>query len=580
MNNNVQIIAPTKVDSIYDKDLSATRVKRVAAYCRVSTDSEEQSTSFNNQIEEWTKRILENPDYQLVKVYADEGISGTSAKGRNGFNQMIKDAKAGKIDLILVKSISRFARNTVLTIQTIRELKEIGVEVYFDNERLSTFDAKNEFMFSIISSMAQEESRHISENVTWTFQKKMREGIPFLAPSNFMGYDLSEDKKQLVINEEEAKVVRLIFDLYDSGKGPDSIRRELQKRGIKTMTGRTDWNNTTILGMLRNEKYMGDLLLQKTYTVDYLTHKRRENRGQRQKYKVVGAHEPIISLEQWNRVQLRLNSQSAKSVGANKDLSKYNTKHPLSGMIICLGCGASYKRRTWYKGYPDGQPKIMFQCNTYIYPTKELKCHSKPISENMILRACADIVNKIYLGNTSVFTKLTKVLTNTLSSEVDVNEELEKLLNKKSQLNNTIDFVLKERANADTAETRMMLDSRYQDLVNDYQNVVAEIQKVQDKTVMKKEAQIRLSKMIDILKGKEITYQMLTKDMMDVFFYRIIAVDKHEIVVTIDGSNKITLDKFRANRKEIAQMEPILKGTIKCKDPYKTQSLSYKVVVL
>ena len=142
--NNVQIIAPTKVDSIFDKDLSESRVKRVAAYCRVSTDSEEQSTSFNNQIEEWTKRILENPDYQLVKVYADEGISGTSAKGRNGFNQMIKDAKAGKIDLILVKSISRFARNTVLTIQTIRELKEIGVEVYFDNERLSTFDAKNE----------------------------------------------------------------------------------------------------------------------------------------------------------------------------------------------------------------------------------------------------------------------------------------------------------------------------------------------------------------------------------------------------------------------------------------------------
>ena len=148
--NHVQVIAPTKVDSIFDRDLSEARVKRVAAYCRVSTDSEEQSTSFNNQIEEWTKRILENPDYQLVKVYADEGISGTSAKGRNGFNQMIKDAKAGKIDLILVKSISRFARNTVLTIQTIRELKEIGVEVYFDNERLSTFDAKNEFMFSII----------------------------------------------------------------------------------------------------------------------------------------------------------------------------------------------------------------------------------------------------------------------------------------------------------------------------------------------------------------------------------------------------------------------------------------------
>ena len=578
--NNVQIIAPTKVDSIFDKDLSESRVKRVAAYCRVSTDSEEQSTSFNNQIEEWTKRILENPDYQLVKVYADEGISGTSAKGRNGFNQMIKDAKAGKIDLILVKSISRFARNTVLTIQTIRELKEIGVEVYFDNERLSTFDAKNEFMFSIISSMAQEESRHISENVTWTVQKKMREGVPFVAPSNFMGYDLSEDKKQLVINEEQAKVVRLIFDLYDSGKGPDTICRELKKRGIKTMTGRTNWNNTTVLGMLRNEKYMGDLLLQKTYTVDYLTHKRRENKGQRQKYKVEGAHEPIISIEQWNRVQARLKSQSAKAVGKNRDLSKYNTKHPLSGMIICYGCGASYKRRTWYKGYPDGQPKIMFQCNTYIYPTKTHRCHSKPLSENMILRACADIINKLYMGNTNAFNKLSKALTSTLSEETDVDEELNRLLEKKSQLNGDIDFLLKERAAANTVEMRKTLDTRYQDLVNDYQNIVAEIQRVQDKTVLRKETEVRLSKMIDILKGKEITYKMLTKEMMDCFFYRIIAVDKHEIVVTIDASNKITLDKFRESRQAIAALPSILDGYIKCKDPFKTQTLAYKVVVL
>ena len=578
--NNVQVIAPTKVDSIFDRDLSEARVKRVAAYCRVSTDSEEQSSSFNNQIEEWTKRILENPDYQLVKVYADEGISGTSAKGRDGFNQMIKDAKAGKIDLILVKSISRFARNTVLTIQTIRELKEIGVEVYFDNERLSTFDAKNEFMFSIISSMAQEESRHISENVTWTFQKKMRDGIPFITPSNFMGYDLSEDKKHLVINEEEAKTVRLIFDLYDSGMGTGNIAKYLRKNGIKTVRGTLNWNTTTIIGMLRNEKYMGDLLLQKTYTVDYLTHKRRENKGQRQRYKVEGAHEPIISLEQWNRVQARIKEQGAKSIGDNKDLSKYNTKHPLSGMIICLGCGASYKRRTWYKGYPDGHPKFMFQCNTYIYPTETHRCHSKPISESMILKACADIINKLYLGNVNVFTKLEKALKDALIGKVDINEELNKLLEKKNQLNSDIDFLLKERTKAPTVDMKITLDNRYQDLVNDYQNVVAEIQSLQDKAILKQETQLRLTKMIDILKGKEITYEMVTKEMMNIFFYRIIAVDKHEIVVTIDGSNRITLDKFRSNRKEIAEMEPILKGAIRCKDPFKTQSLNYKVVVL
>ena len=171
-------------------------------------------------------------------------------------------------------------------------------------------------------------------------------------------------------------------------------------------------------------------------------------------------------------MQARLKSQSAKAVGKNRDLSKYNTKHPLSGMIICYGCGASYKRRTWYKGYPEGHPKIMFQCNTYISPTKTLKCHSKPISENMILRACADIVNKLYLGNTNVFKKLTKVLTNTLSSKTNDDKELEKLLTKKSGLNDAIDFVLKERAKSDTVETRMMLDERYQDLVNNYQNII------------------------------------------------------------------------------------------------------------
>ena len=184
--NKVSIIAPTKAEGIFGRSLAELKIKRVAAYARVSTESDEQANSFENQVEEWTRRILENPNYKLVKIYADEGISGTSLRGREGFQEMIRDAKAGKIDLILVKSISRFARNTVLTIQTIRELKECGVEVYFDNENIWTFDPKTEFMLSIISMMAQEESRHISENVSWTFRKMMNQGIPFLTSSNFL----------------------------------------------------------------------------------------------------------------------------------------------------------------------------------------------------------------------------------------------------------------------------------------------------------------------------------------------------------------------------------------------------------
>ena len=236
MNKVVTTIAPTRpLRSLTDIKNDVNIIKRTAAYCRVSTDSEEQSNSFDNQVEEWTKRILENPQYQLVKIYADEGISGTSAKNRDGFNQMIEDAKAGKIDLILCKSISRFARNTVLTIQTIRELKAIGVEVYFDNERMSTFDEKTEFMLSIISSMAQEESRHISENVKWTFQKMMKEGKPIITTSRFLGYTKGEDGN-LVIVPEEAEIIKLIYTMYDEGCGIYEIRRTLRKKGYKTVS--------------------------------------------------------------------------------------------------------------------------------------------------------------------------------------------------------------------------------------------------------------------------------------------------------------------------------------------------------
>ena len=576
--NRVQIIAPTKVDSILDRDLSSSRIKRTAAYCRVSTGSEQQATSFDNQVEEWTKRILENPDYQLVKVYSDSGLSGTSAKGREGFMEMIRDAKAGKIDLILVKSISRFARNTVLTIQTIRELKEYGVEVYFDNEHLSTFDAKNEFMFSIISSMAQEESRHISENVMWTVHKKMNDGIPFITSSNFLGYDLSEDKTHLVINPEQAEIVKLIFDLYDSGMGTGVIARTLKERGIKTIKGNTKWNVGTIQGILRNEKYIGMLILQKTYTVDYLTHKRRENKGQRQKYKVEKAHEPIISIEQWNRVQKRMNEQAEKAIGACRDLSKYNTKHPLSGMIICHHCGYTFKRRTWYKGYPVGHPKIMFQCNLYINPTEKERCSARPISENMLLRMCAEIINTMYLGNTKVFDKISKVLEKTLSTE-NLDKELNKLLDQKTELNNNIDYVLKERMNA-TGDVRKTLEQRYQDLVNDYQNVCDAIQKIQDKEADKQVIKQRLDAMLKILNGKEITYDMITKEMLDVFMYRIIAMDRTHVVVVIDGTNTVKLEELRARRKEIAELEPIYSNTIVAKDPKKRATLNYKVVVI
>lgn len=246
------------------------RKRRVAAYARVSTDSDEQLSSYEAQVDNYTKKIRENPTWEFVAVYADEGVTGTNTKKREGFNRMIEDALAGKIDLILTKSISRFARNTVDALTTIRSLKEKGVEVYFEKENIYTLDAKGEVMLTIMSSLAQEESRSISENVTWGKRKSMADGKVSLAYSHFLGYEKGPDGI-LQIVEEEAKVVRKIYSLFLSGRTVRSIADQLTHEGILTPSGKTKWSVSTIMSILQNEKYKGDTLLQKTYTADFPT---------------------------------------------------------------------------------------------------------------------------------------------------------------------------------------------------------------------------------------------------------------------------------------------------------------------
>ena len=577
MSRTVQVIAATKT---YGDKLPTTALKRVGAYCRVSTDSEQQAGSFENQVEEWTKRILDNPTYQLVKVYNDDGISGTSDRGRDGFKEMIRDAKNGKLDLILVKSISRFARNTVLTLQTIKELKEVGVEVYFDTENISTFDPKNELLFTIMSSIAQEESRHISENVKWTITKMMKEGRVFLTTSKFLGYDMDPETKNLVINEDEAKIVRLIYNMYDAGTGPAEIRRELQRRGYKTLYGCDSWNSSTLTSILRNEKYKGDLLLQKTYTVDYLTHKRADNTGQEQQYYVENNHEAIIPKDQWKRVQKRLDIQARRLVGANRDLNKYNTIYPLSGMMVCYNCGRTYKRRTWYKGYPEGQPRYVFQCIGYLEADADgNKCHTQPVDEQMVLEACTQVINEVYLNNSSVFQKLYKVIEKNLESK-DLDELIEKKIAYKDEIDKNIDFLLNERMSAGSFEIKMKLDEKYATLVEEFKSISREVDMLREKQAENLNSSERLKVIKEMLGSKTITRDMITKEMMDVFLYRIIVMNKREIIITINTTNTITLEEFRQKRQEIAAKTPIIDKTFTIKPRKKRMTLRYKVVLV
>ncbi len=269
---------------------------RVAAYCRVSTDNEEQATSYETQIEHYTEFINKNPEWELVRVYADDGISATSTKGREQFNAMIEDCKKGLIDMILTKSISRFARNTVDCLNYIRMLKEMNIPVFFEKESINTMDSKGEVLLTIMASLAQQESESLSQNVKIGVQYRFQQGKVMVNARRFLGYD-KDDEGHLIINPEQAEIVKRIFREYLEGASCKKIAQGLQRDGIPNARGSTKWHDNSIRLILGNEKYMGDALLQKTYTVDCLSKKRVKNSGIVPQYYVEDDHEAIISKE-------------------------------------------------------------------------------------------------------------------------------------------------------------------------------------------------------------------------------------------------------------------------------------------
>ena len=320
---------------------------RVAAYCRVSTDQEEQLNSFENQVDYYTKYIMNRPDYQLVDIYADEGISGTNTKKRDGFNRMIADCEAGKIDLIITKSISRFARNTQDCLHYSRMLKNLDIGIIFEKEGIKTMDASGELLFTILSSLAQEESRNISENCTWGIRHGFQRGIMRINTTMFMGYDKDEEGN-LIINKEQAKVVRRVFREFEEGWTLSEIAKHLKEDKIKGVKGKCTWTGVSILEMLTNEKYMGDALLQKTYTVDFLTKKRVRNKGEIPQYYVKNSHKGIIPKDEWQAVQMELERRKeyCQEVGL-KRYGNVSVDSPFTSKLVCGQCGAVYCRQLW-----------------------------------------------------------------------------------------------------------------------------------------------------------------------------------------------------------------------------------------
>ena len=357
--------------------------RRVAAYARVSTDSEEQLTSYEAQVDYYTKFIQKNENWEFVKVYTDEGISATNIKHRDGFNEMVKDALAGKIDLIITKSVSRFARNTVDSLVTVRELKAHNVEVYFEKENIYTFDGKGELLITIMSSLAQEESRSISENVTWGQRKRFADGKLIMSFGNFLGYKRGEDGQPEIV-EKEAKIVRLIYKMFLEGKTPTYIAKYLTEQNIPTPRDKNIWRSTTVESILKNEKYKGAALLQKTFTTDFLTKKKKINEGEIPQYYVEDSHPAIVSKEVYSLVQQEFEKR--------KNSKNYmTTSSCFSGKIFCGNCGGLYGSKVWHSN--SKYRRTIWQCNNKFKNAD--KCKTPNLTETELKSAFVKVFNEI-----------------------------------------------------------------------------------------------------------------------------------------------------------------------------------------
>lgn len=387
---------------------------RVAAYCRVSTDSEEQATSYEAQIEHYTNYIKSNPEWELAGIFADEGITGTNTKKREEFNRMIEECMQGKIDMIITKSISRFARNTLDCLKYIRQLKEKNIPVYFEKENINTLDSKGEILLTIMASLAQQESQSLSQNVKLGIQYRYQQGKIHINHNRFLGYTKDKDGN-LVIVPEEAEIVKRIYREYLEGSSMLQIARGLEADGILTGAGNPRWHTSTINKILRNEKYIGDALLQKTYTVDFLSKKRVPNNGIVPQYYVENSHEPIIPREIFMQVQEEMVRRANLRGGKGGKKRVYSSKYALSSIVYCGQCGDIYRRVHWNN---RGYKSIVWRCVNRL-EEKGSECTAPTINEETLQAAVVKAINELLAKKEPFLITLQKNIATVLNEEND-----------------------------------------------------------------------------------------------------------------------------------------------------------------
>ena len=462
-------VIPAKLDRATFMPLDKPKKRRVAGYARVSTDSEEQLTSYEAQVSYYTEYIQKRDDWEFVNVYTDEGISATNTKHRDGFNAMIADAWAGRIDLIVTKSVSRFARNTVDSLTTLRKLKEKGVEIYFEKENIYTLDSKGELMITIMSSLAQEESRSISENVTWGQRKRMADGKVTMPYGRFLGYRKGEDGLPEIV-PEEAEVVKLIYKSFMEGLSYYKIAQFLMSRNIPAPAGGEKWYTRTVESILTNEKYKGSALLQKKFTVDFLTKKQKVNEGEVPQYFIEDSHPPIIDPQEFELVQAE--------IARRKEIGKvYSSSNIFSTKLVCSCCGGFFGSKVWHS--TSKYRRVIWQCNhKFSKSSGNEKCKTPHLYEDEIKKRFIEVCNRIAADKEN-FVASCRQIVDMLSDCSAFDKQIGTLQIRADELTAVMQAFIKE--NAENAQDQKLYSQRFAEYEKQMNEVESNLQSLQHK---------------------------------------------------------------------------------------------------
>ena len=529
--SNVTII-PAKAQTEINRD--KYHQLRVAAYCRVSTAQEEQQNSYQVQISYYTDLINKKKEWTLAGIFADEGISGTQTKKRTEFNRMIRMCRNKKIDLVITKSISRFARNTVDCLEYVRQLKDLGIGVIFEKENINTLTMTSEFMIALYGSFAQAESESISKNVSWGKEKAYREGKVAFQYSKLLGYRKGEDGKPEIV-PEEAETVKMIYGMFLDGYSMKSIKDILENRDLLTPTGKKTWSESLVRSILQNEKYVGNALLQKTYTVDCISHKVVKNHGERPMYLVSDHHAAIIDRDTYNRVQQELARRSSKRKVSDKTITeqgKYSSKYALTELLICGHCGTPYRRTTWAS---RGKKQIVWRCISRLEHGRRYCPDSPTIKEEQLHKAIIRAINNYY----SCRNDIARILKTNIGTvlECQGQEEIISIEKKLKEIDKARSDLISLIATSGCDEDK--LDSEFEKLYEEEQSLSERLAMLKSKNQTSAETQAKLDKIIDMIEHEKFELETFDNVLIRKLIECVKVLSKAEILVIFKGGYEV-----------------------------------------